>query len=277
MPLRIWPNRLAAASIAARLFGPILVRLPLIYVGGSGKRNKSGRGYFITKSALVTMLKKYRCDIAKVEILRMGGEKRGRHLAIVRKRRIGHLFIVMGTNAVGKSTFVESLLRGENSDVANEMGLDLSLDWTHQRYNKLPQAETADVPHMLLQFNIGKYLIDGDLHHYERGLLDLIRVADKVTIATMWLPAETLRERFAKRVPASWLKKRMRSRRVRKIHKTFAQLYADPDQLALRYRAWFSFARRNSRDNFVVLQDSRPNPKNSYRVVTIEDWEREQP
>lgn len=254
-------------SMASRLLGGLLNRLPILYLGGAGKGNKSGRSYFITESALETMLNKHRRDIAKVEISHVDDGKRGRFLAIAHKRRIGHLFLVVGTNAVGKSTLVASLLRGENRQLAEQMGIDLSMDWRHQRYNKLPQTAEAVVPRMLLQFNVGKYLIDGDLHHYERGLLDLIRVADKVTIATLWHPADRLLERYTERVPTSWLEKRMRTRRERKMHRTFMDLYASPEQLASHYRDWFSFARNQTSENYVILQED------GYRAVRLEDWE----
>ena len=257
-------------SLAIRVLGGILNRLPILYVGGAGKKNKSGRSFFITESAIVTMLNKHRRDFAKVEIAHVDDGKRGRFLVIARKRRIGHLILVAGTNAIGKSTLIRSFERGENADIADAIGLDLSSEWRLHHYNKLPETAEAVVPRMVLQFNVGKYLIDGDIHRYERGLLDLIRAAERVTIATLVHPAGKLRERYAERVPSTWLKKRTRSKRERKMHRTFMDLYGDPEQLAGHYRDWFNFARSNASENYVILQED------GYKVVTLADWERDQ-
>ena len=83
-------------------------------------------------------------------------------------------------------------------------------------------------------------------------------------------PADKLRERYAKRVPSTWLKKKMRSKRERKVHRTFTALYGDPEQLAGYYRDWLNFARSNASENYVILQED------GYKVVTLADWERDQ-
>lgn len=257
-------------SFAARVLGGILNRLPIIYVGGAGPKNKGGRSFFITESAIETMLNKHRRDFAKVEIAHVGDGKEGRFLVIARKRRIGHLFLLVGTNAVGKSTLLKSFKRGENSDIADAIGLDLSSEWQLHKYHQLPEATDAVVPCMVMQFNVGKYLIDGDLHRYERGVLDLINAADRVTVVTMVHPADKLRERYAKRIPSSWLKRRQRSKRERKVHRTYMKLYSDPKRLADYYRDWFDFARSHAKENYVILQED------GYKVVTLADWERDQ-
>ena len=257
-------------SLAARVLGGILNRLPILYVGGAGKKNKSGRSFFITESAIVAMLNKHRSDFAKVEITQVDDGKKGRFLVIARKRRIGHLILIVGTNAVGKSTLIRSFERGENADIADAIGLDVSSEWRLQQYNDLPETAEAVVPCMVLQYNVGKYLIDGDIHRYERGLLDLIRVAERVTIATMVHPVDKLRERYAKRLPTTWLKKKMRSKRDRKVHRIFMNLYSNPEQLAGYYRDWFNFARSHSSENYVIHQED------GYKVVTLDDWERDQ-
>lgn len=264
------PKDRRGESLATRLFGGLLNLLPILYVGGSGAMNLSGRSYFITERAIVAMLSKHRRDIARVDIAHVEREKRGRYLAIAHKRRIGHLVIVMGTNASGKSTFVERLLSGDDPQLAARLGMNLSDGWRHQRYNKLAADAEPVVPRMLIQFNVGKYLIDGDLHHPEKCMGDLIRCADRVTIATVWVEPEELRERFAKRVPTSWLRKRLRSRRTRKIHKVFTNLYSRPGQLASMYRDWFAFARAHTDDNHVVVQ------RDGYQFITIDDWESRQ-
>jgi len=253
-----------------RVLGAILNRLPILYVGGAGKKNKGGRSFFITENAIATMLNKHRRDFAKIEIAHVDDGKKGRFLVIARKRRIGHLIILGGTNAVGKSHLLRSFDQGENSDIADAIGLDLSGEWQLQNYQDLPEVEEAVMPCMVMQFNICKYLVDGDLHRYERGLLDLIHSAERVTIATMVHPADKLRERYAKRLPSTWLEKWRCSKRRRKVHRTFMKLYDDPERLAGYYRDWFNFVRSNASENYVILQEG------GYKVVTLDDWERDQ-
>ncbi len=253
-------------------FGGLLNRLPIFYVGGASRDAKGSRGFFMTESAIVALLNHHRRDFARVKIVHVGGQKglgKGRFIAIAPKRRIEHLHIFAGTNTIGKSTLLESFRRGENPLVAEKLGLGPVADWRHQMYNKLPQAPEAEMPHMLLEYNIGKYLFDGPLHHYERGVLDLIKVAEKVTITTFWLRPEILHERYmTQRVPESWLKRRLRSSRRRRMERKLGALYADPARFEAMYRDWFAFARRHAAVNHVILQE------NGYRVVSIEDWER---
>ena len=272
LELAAFSQRTQAGSSIPRLLGRAINRLPILYLGRARRNAKGGQSFLMTERAVVALLNHHRRDFARVRIVHAAGrdgQAAGRFIAIAPKRRIGHLYILAGTNAIGKTTLIESFRRGENLDFAAQLGLDLSLGWRHQMYNRLPRAEESDVPYMLLEYNIGKHLFDGALDHFERGVLDLVKVADKVSIATFWHRPEVLRKRYlTERVPRSWLKRRLRSLRRRKMQIVLHDLYGDSARFEEIYRHWFAFARRQAATNHVILQE------NGYRVVSIEDWER---
>jgi SAM-dependent methyltransferase len=251
---------------AMALGAPLLRRLPAILLGGRGDAQQS---FFLTESAVTTLLTVHRQGFARVDIVR-GGQK-GRFIALARKRRIGELYVVAGVNAVGKTTFLEALEAGRCPAAAERLGLDLGAGWSRDNYGKLARQTTAEVPRMLLQYNISKFLIDGDLHLHERGLLDVIRSADTVTVATLWLPASKLLERYR----AERLRKRfrlaVRSRRRRRKEAKLVALFESPDRLETLYRDWFDFAERHAGANHVVLQDE------GYRVVSVAAWRQAHP
>jgi SAM-dependent methyltransferase len=252
-------------GLPAMLGSGLMARLPILYLGGAGKAKGASQSFFFTESAIHTLLKKHRQDFASVEV-RHGGQK-GRFIVIARKRRIGHLYIVAGVNVVGKSTFLNSLARGSNADIAQRIDLDVAKPWLLKGYGYLVDEAQVDIPYLLLQYNISKYLIDGDLHLHERGLLDVIRCAEKVTIATFWHSGPELSRRYqAERVKSPLgLKMRRASKKANRLLK----LYGNPAQFNALYADWFDFTKRYAEASYVVLQEP------AYRAISIERWESE--
>ena len=71
---------------------------------------------------------------------------------------------------------------------------------------------------MILHYNIIKEMIDGDLHSHDRGLSDLIGVAQKTAIVTVWCPPRELCQRFRaarlrSHAGAPWQSRQRRKRR----------------------------------------------------------------
>jgi hypothetical protein len=246
----------AASGLAARWIS----RLPVFYLADALQ------SFFMSESAVVTLLKKHRQDFARVDITK-GGHK-GRFIAIARKRRIGHLYIVAGVNAVGKTTFLDSLSRGENLDIAREVGLDLVIPWSRVSYSDLAKDGEPAIPNMILQYNISKHLIDGDLHQHERGILDLVRCAEKVTVLTLWHSGEKIAQRYRdQRLESA---ERSKRKRGKKKAKRLMDLYRNPAQFEAIYADWFSFLKRHGLRNNVLLQEP-------YRLISAADWNSPQP
>lgn len=179
---------------ASALVSALIRRLPMLYLGGAGETKSATQTFFITETAIETLLLKHRRDFARVET-KQGGQK-GRYVIIAHKRQIKHLYIFAGVNNVGKTTLIDSFGRGENADIADSIGFDRAQPWSFRHYSEIDRDTEAKTEYMALQYNISKHLIDGDLHQHQRGLLDLVKCAERVTIVTLWAPRETLHQRF---------------------------------------------------------------------------------
>lgn len=248
---------------AVLALSPLIKSLPVIYLGGAGKEGGASQSFFLTESAVLALLKKHRQDFASVDIL--GGGQKGRFIAIARKRKIGHLHIIAGVNAVGKSTMLDSFAAGKNLQIAERLGLLPLSDWKHQNYGKLPASTEPNFPRMLLQYNISKHLIDGDLHQHDRGLLDVIRCADRVTVTTLWHPAPELYKRYAgERVGPAGIT-RVIPRNRKKADKLL-RLFKDRNLLDSLYTDWSDFISRNALEHKFVLQMPE------YRICSPEEW-----
>jgi SAM-dependent methyltransferase len=245
----------------ASLISALIRRLPMLLLGGTGKNKSATQTYFITETAIHTLLKKHRQDFARVEIKR-GGQK-GRYVVIAHKRRIKHLYVFAGVNNVGKSSLLNSFARRENAVLASNIGFDCNKPWSFKHYSELENDTEAITDFMVLQYNISKHLIDGDLHQYQRGLLDIIRCSERITIATLWAPAETLLRRLEEeQIKSSEPKSKRSAKKVERL----LDLFKNAALFESIYTSWLDFAKGQSEQNFIVLTDAE------YQAMTVEEW-----
>jgi SAM-dependent methyltransferase len=251
-------------GLLTMLGSPFLARLPVFFLAEGGKGKGAGQTFFITENAIHTLLKKHRQDFATVKFY-SGGQK-GRFIVVARKRRIGHLHIIAGVNAVGKTTFLDSWASGKQKEIAGTIGLESVKPWLLRSYGHLTDETEPDISHLLLQYNISQHLHDGDLHRHDRGLLDIIRCAEKTTISTLWHPSEKLLKRYqGERIKSVGL----RTGQARKKIKRLLKLYGNKSQFDAVYSDWFAFTKRHAQHSHVILQEPH------YRAVSLEDWESE--
>jgi SAM-dependent methyltransferase len=246
----------------AAIVSALIRRLPMLVLGGAGSTKSATQTFFITETAIETLLLKHRRDFAQVEI-KQGGQK-GRYIVIAHKRQIKHLYIFAGVNTVGKTTLLESFARRENTGLARDIDFDSTKPWSFVHYSELDENTEARTDYMALQYNISKHLIDGDLHQHQRGLFDVMKCADRVTIATLWAPRDTLLRRFEEEQMNASAPK---SKRAAKKAERLMSLFRNASKFDSVYADWFDFAKNNSRENHVVLQEPH------YRAATIEAWQ----
>jgi SAM-dependent methyltransferase len=250
-----------------RLLGRILDRLPILYLGGAGGASGS-QTFFITRSAVETLLLRHRTDFARVDVMPEG--TKGRFIAIGRRRRIGHLFVVAGVPAAGKTTLIGDLAGGRAPELAAQLGFDAGRPWRVCRYGDLREVGEPEIPNMLLHYNITRHMIEGDLDLWDRGLRDLIEVAERVSIATVWCPAAELARRYAAgRLDGSKRFLLGRDRRKRKKIRKMVELYQSPPRLRAAFEDWFRFAERHAGPPRIVGHDR------GWRLFTPEEWERD--
>jgi SAM-dependent methyltransferase len=240
---------------------PLVRRLPALFLGGGGKTKSATQTFFVSETAAHTLLKKHRQDFFRVEI-KQGGQK-GRYIVIAHKRRIKHLYVFAGVNNVGKTTLLNSFARRQNGELADNIGFDWDKPWSFEHYSELGHDSEANKDFVVLQYNISKHLVDGDLHQHQRGLLDVIKCAERTTIATLWAPRETLLRRFEVERNMSSAPK---SRRAAKKADRLLNLFQKPSKFESMYTSWFDFAKGHAEANHVILHEQ------SYRAMSIDTW-----
>lgn len=247
------------------LLGALLNRLPIIYLGGA-RPNAATQTFFFTPKALRVLLSGHRATFGKVEFHRQG--HKGRYLAIAHKRRIEHLVVIAGVPASGKSTFIGRLLAGELGSVADATGFDARKSWGVRGFGTIAGSEAELPANLVLHYNITKHLIDGDIYRHDRALLDLMQVAERVTVLTLWCPPVQLAERYRARRDDTPLQ-RFLSRRAGKKRRVYLGLYENEARLRDLFSEWFAFVERHVADAHVVASTDEP------RLLETGQWKRE--
>ena len=211
----------------------VLQRMPALFLAPWKRKHGVDQSFYMTETAAVALLKTLRQDFANVEVHRSGSR---RPIIVAKKRRIKHLHIIAGVNAIGKSTLLDKLRSGERSEVADEMEIDLSKPWYFTTYAHLLRKTDEEFDFLVAQYNITAPLVHGALHGNHHGLQDLIESAKRVDVTTMWLSPEEQRKRYhADRVPdrvfSPDLYKRRKIAKLRDVH---GRTHAAPKEGGLR-------------------------------------------
>ena len=164
------------------------------------------------------------------------------------------LVIVAGPTAVGKSFFLKKLMHRTFSDVPAQLYLS-GAEWQEVRARQFdidyPQPFPAILPnHIVLHYETTRtwrrpYDFAND------PSLELLHIAEKSTIVTLWAPAHILLDRFVSHNFKSW-RRRAHRVAVRWFGKSFnpkytrlAELFAlyrdGSPELERIYRDWFGF------------------------------------
>jgi SAM-dependent methyltransferase len=230
--------------------------LPILYTACDYKKAHSiTQTFYITKNAMKAMLLVHRASIASVELIDSG--HRGRYIVIAEKRRIGHLFIVAGLQASGKSTLIGELTERRSTALAQQLGFDASAPWRTHHFGKFTESSGAAEPCMLVHYNINRP---------SRYIADLIRVADKTTIVTVMCSSEQLLRQYREgRTHDVW--KKLTSPRHRKKIRKMQNLFQDSAALGEVYREWFDFVKQQRDSGVIVTYDG------AYKVQSIDTWE----
>ena len=273
----------------------LLRRLPAVYLAPWKRKHGMDQSFYVSETAAVAVLKTLRQDFARVDVHFSGT---AHPVIVARKRRIGHLHILAGVNAIGKSTLLDHMRTGNRPEIADEMGLDLKQSWYFTTYAHLLRKSEVEFPHLVAQYNITAPLVHGALHGNHHGLQDLIQSADTVDVTTMWLSPEEQRQRYFKdRVPDAMFspdlykrrkiaKRRdvhgrdnetspdgflrglfyMRSSYTRRKADRLLQIYAERQTYLDMYDNWFDFLEHLPVTARVLYQQP------DYHCKTVDEW-----
>jgi hypothetical protein len=254
------------------------------------------QAFALSTPLVMSFFKSMRQDFANVQVVERNGSPH--RLLIAKKRTIARLIVLAGVNAVGKSTFLQSLQSGELRDIAKAIGMESPKDWRFTRYaNLLSNEEHEHHENILVQYNITAPLVHGEMHGHHNGLLDLIKCARECVIVTMWLPHNEQRNRyFSDRVPSTvfsrelYMKRKkaklsdrgsdkavprsvlsvfyFRSAYTRRKADRLLEVYASKENYSSMYRRWMDFAKRNGTKSLVLMQGDQ------YSIVTGDEWQK---
>ena len=238
--------------------------IPMIFLGGLGRTNRNKASFFVTECAFETILTRHRYQFARVEFV--AGDRPGNVIAIAHKRTIGHLVIVAGVPASGKTTLIDKLLAGDLPDLAKGLRFDNADKWTITGFGDVHRLGEPNIPNLILHYNITTPMIECDLYGYESGLLDLVNAARHTSVVTLWCSPDVLSQRYRdNRVRRTFFGSKRAKRKQKNAR--LLSLYNDAYKLPDIFRQWLNFIQRHSSE--LVIFDSGGND----RILDIDEWE----
>ncbi len=210
------------------------------------------------------------------QILPGGWDGTGPDHVIVVKRRIGHLVLVAGPSAAGKSSFMNKLVLGARAEsdgrtpyaagvrgVADHLGITPGRHWAPVAYAKhLHEVATPELDRLLLQYDFSRPAREHWSRNRSDPVLDVLETASRTSAITLWTPPDRLREqarqRDRRRTPL-----RHRPRRSAKMKR-----YADPERVLQMYDAFFEEIGGRIDDHCLVEIDT------SVQFHDVAEWQR---
>jgi 2-polyprenyl-3-methyl-5-hydroxy-6-metoxy-1,4-benzoquinol methylase len=228
------------------MIAAVLRALPMVIVGNNGSTGKSqAPKFFFSARSLRDIFLRHRSDFASLAFI----NESGKLFARVEKRRIGHLIVVSGPVAAGKSTFIERLFSGKLPDVAAQLGLKPG-----ERPPVLGTSSNAPKTEAELPVAISHY---GFLRPYMRPAmtcsrdeaLDVIDAAERVTVVTLRVDPDALVERITKgeidAAPGGKASQR---------HLQLREEYRNPQRLAAHYDRWAKYVAGRGLRHFLAVE-----------------------
>lgn len=252
-----WRDR----KLVLRSPGFILARwMPVIWLDQTRKPRRVGsRTFVFTRRALSVLFNEHTTIFEPLRFHR--SPFKDRLLVEARKRDIGHLVVVAGPTSSGKSTFIERFTG--DARFREEFVSDTG-EWTTTTAYKVGSLPSGRIERLVLHYDMLR-LMSGSLKTFERDPnLDILRIADKVTILTIG----SSRERMIRQIEASalsgpkWLQ--------RKRHRTIRDQYQSPEFLRRWYELWFEFCRSVPQARTILVENNGqfvPRPVEAYRDV----------
>lgn len=181
------------------------------------------------------------------QILPGGCDDSGPGHVILVKRRIGHLVLVAGPSAAGKSSFMKRFIQGAQAGsesrsryaagvgvVADHLGMTPGRHWAPSAYAKhLHEVSAPALDRLLLQYDFSRPAQKYWTRHGSDPVLDVLDTASRTSAITLWTPPDRLREQVRQRDRT----RTPLSRRPRRASKM--QRYADPANVLQMYDDFF--------------------------------------
>ena len=173
-----------------------LERFPVIWVGeGNGYLLGKGQRFFFSPEPLRTLLLQQRHLFADVELFPRAYKDRS--MLVAYRRKVGHLVVVAGPTAVGKSTLIERMRAGSAPEIAAQLGLSGFEDFAVVSADALSADRQRRTEKLILHYDTALPHVEEHAWTYARDpALDLLACAERVSVVSLRASAKTLRERL---------------------------------------------------------------------------------
>jgi 2-polyprenyl-3-methyl-5-hydroxy-6-metoxy-1,4-benzoquinol methylase len=202
---------------------------------GSPKRtvNAASRTFLFTPRSMRVLFNAHTAAFEPVAITR--SPFKGRLILEANKRRIGHLAVIAGPTSSGKSTLMARL----ETDAALRARLGLEGDgWLadNAHLDRLPRGR---IERLMLHYDILRPYGRSIRTFHRDPALDIMTVADRISVLTLVAPTATLRRQIEEgELAGSRFKLRKRQRDIR-------ARYDSAEFLSNWYDQWFRFLERH--------------------------------
>ena len=233
---------------------------PVIVLGDPSKKHPMSRSFLFTGRALEILFNGH-TELFEPLILHPSPFK-GRQVAVANRRRIGHLVVVAGPTASGKSTLIDRLR--SDASLRSQFGLEGGdVEFAIDHKTQLPNGPLRNV---VLHYDL--------LRPYRRSIktyardprCDFLEVADTISVVSLMPGREVLRRRLGAGAEGS----RWRGGKLSERHQELYDRYGEADFLQGWYEQWFQFcdgfADRLKESVLLIDDDS------TSRIVPAKDW-----
>jgi hypothetical protein len=169
---------------------------------------------------------------------------KGRWIVEARRRDIGHLVVVSGPTAVGKSSFIKGL---DDPKLRKKFGI--AGKFTTIGANRLDDLAPGRHDTLVFHYDMLRPFDRPLQSHGRDPAFHLLQSAEKITFITLAASGEVLRKRIqtGEAQPTN--------RKGRKRHKLLFKQYANPAFLKAWYDAWAASTAPFKGKNFIVRAD----------------------
>jgi SAM-dependent methyltransferase len=230
---------------------------PAIFLGRPKKRGYiAGRTYMFTPQALRIIFNVHSNLFEPISIT--SSPFKGRLVVVARKKSIGHLVVVAGPTSSGKSTLCARLR--EDAGMQQQFGMQPG-SWPLVGSSEVPKMQPGRLDKLIFHYDFLRPSRTS-IHSFDRDpSLDLLKVAEKVTILTVATP----RRRLAEQLQKGEISRKGRKPRERDFQ--LLKLYGTPQFLNDWYSSWEAFG-----ETFPAAVRMVVGNRGEFRRAPRDDW-----
>jgi len=186
-----WPKKLRDRLKIGELVGP---DSRAIAVGKPNKRGYStGLTYSFTPQALQVIFNSHTNLFEPIQIKKSPFKER--QIVVANKRQVGHLVVVAGPTSAGKSTLSSRLL--QDDALQRRFGLEPG-EWEFLQARDTRRMSPGRHERVLFHYDILRPTRNSIRSHERDQALDLVKVAERITIITIVTSRDRLRQQLQK-------------------------------------------------------------------------------